>query len=282
MRRAMAKRILAAVLLTAGCSAPSLSRTDAALQLPPDARFAQFASDIAMDAPGTEIFTAPAGTCGPAATPVVRVPFAERVLFATASDQPEPRAAAALADLAKIASQDAPDAAMTVLGHTDAIGSDVYNMDLSKRRAVTVLHALVARGMRPDHLTVVAIGKRQPIADNATPDGRALNRRVEFLVSTCLAANLAAVAAVPRDRALLSQDADENRPVQVMRMDPTGGYGLVPLRTVALRPLEGGPARANAEQPAATAARPARSPFYQPRTPSPPAERRPLGPAVPF
>jgi outer membrane protein OmpA-like peptidoglycan-associated protein len=282
MLDAMAKRIITAVLLTAGCTAPSLSGTDVALQLPPDARFAQFAADIATDAPGTQIVSAPAGTCGRTATPVVRVPFAERVLFATASDQPEPEAAAALADLAKLAMQDTPDASMTVLGHTDAMGSDAYNMDLSKRRAVTVLHALVARGMNPDRLTAVAIGKRQPIADNATPEGRALNRRVEFLVSACLAANLAVVAAVPRNRALLPQDATLNRPVEVMRLDPEGDHALVPLRTIALKPLEGGPARAASALPGATAAQPARSPVYKPRTPSPPAPPRPLGPPVPF
>ncbi len=273
---------MTAVLLTAGCTAPSMPRADVALQLPPEAPFVQFASDIAADAPGTRIVTAPAGTCGPTPTPVVRIPFAERVLFATASDQPEPRAAAALGDLAQLVRQDTPDAALTVLGHTDAIGSDAYNMDLSKRRALTVLRALAARGINPEHLTAVAIGRRQPVSDNATPEGRALNRRVEFLVSPCMAANFAIVAAVPRNRALLPQDADLNRAVEVMRLDPTGRYGLVSLRTIALRPLEGGPARAVAEQPGATAARPARSPTYQPRTPSPPAQPRPLGPAVPF
>jgi outer membrane protein OmpA-like peptidoglycan-associated protein len=282
MRCAMAKRIITAVLLAAGCTAPSLSRTDVTFQPPPDARFANFASDIAADAPGTQIVTAPAGTCGPAVTPVVRVPFAERVLFATASDQPEPKAAAALADLAKLVTQDAPDASITVLGHTDVMGSDAYNMDLSKRRAVTVLRALVARGLSTDQLTAVAIGKRQPVADNATPEGRTLNRRVEFLVSACLAANLGAVAAVPRNRALLPQDAGMNRPVEVMRLDPEGKHGLMPLRTLALRPLEGAPARAASALPAATAAHPARLPDYQPRTPSPPAQPRPLGPPIPF
>ncbi len=271
-----------AVLLTTSCTAPSLSRTDGGFQIPPEARFAQFASDIAMDAPGTQIVTVPPGTCGPTATQVVRVPFAERVLFATASDQPEPGAAVALADFAKLVTQDTPDAALTVLGHTDAVGSDAYNMDLSKRRALTVLRALTARGLKPNELTAVAIGKRQPVADNATPEGRALNRRVEFLVSPCLAANLNAVAAVPRNRALLPQEAELSRGVDVLRLDPTGRYGLVPLQTIALRPLEGGTARAAAEQPAATAAKPARSPIYQPRTPLPPAQPRPLGPAVPF
>lgn len=275
------KRIMTAMLLTAGCTAPSLSRTDA-VTLPADARFAHLAADIATDAPGTVLLTAPAGTCGPGVTPVVRIPFAERVLFATASDQPEPSAASALGALATLIKQDAPDTAMTVLGHTDAVGSDLYNMDLSKRRAVTVLRALVARGLDPNRLTAIAIGRRQPVADNATSEGRARNRRVEFLVSGCLAANLGAVAAAPRNRALLPQEAELNRPVEVMRLDAAGGFSLVPLKTIALRPLEGDVPRAAAALPSATAAQPARLPAYQPRTLSPDAQPNPLGPAVPF
>jgi hypothetical protein len=53
--------------------------------------------------------------------------------------------------------------------------------------------ALVARGIKPNQLTEVAIGKRQPIAPNDTAEGRALNRRVEFLISPAMSANLAAV-----------------------------------------------------------------------------------------
>jgi hypothetical protein len=89
--------------------------------------------------------------------------------------------------------RDVPDAALTVLGHTDAIGSDAYNIDLSRRRAEAVMRALVARGVNPDQLSEVAIGKRQPIAPNDTAEGRALNRRVEFMISPALSANLAAV-----------------------------------------------------------------------------------------
>ena len=88
---------------------------------------------------------------------------------------------------------DVPDAALTVLGHTDAIGTDAYNIALSRRRAESVMAALAARGVNPAQLSEVAIGKRQPIAPNDTAAGRALNRRVEFLISPALSANLAAV-----------------------------------------------------------------------------------------
>jgi outer membrane protein OmpA-like peptidoglycan-associated protein len=73
-------------------------------------------------------------------------------------------------------------------GHTDSIGSDAYNLDLSRRRAEAVAHELVARGVRRDRLGVEGYGKQRPVAPNTLPDGRdnpagrALNRRVEAVV----------------------------------------------------------------------------------------------------
>jgi outer membrane protein OmpA-like peptidoglycan-associated protein len=73
-------------------------------------------------------------------------------------------------------------------GYTDSIGSDAYNLDLSRRRAEAVSHELVARGVRRDRLGVEGYGKQRPVAPNALPDGRdnpagrALNRRVEAVV----------------------------------------------------------------------------------------------------
>src|SRR5215831_17903931 len=70
-------------------------------------------------------------------------------------------------------------------GHADAIGTDAYNLDLSRRRADSVAQELVARGVRRDRLDVEGFGKQRPIAPNTLPDGkdnpagRALNRRVE-------------------------------------------------------------------------------------------------------
>ncbi|HEY1412485.1 MAG TPA: OmpA family protein, partial [Rhodopila sp.] len=155
--------------------------------------------------------------------------------------------------------------------------------------AATVLHALVTRGMDPNRLTAVAIGKRQPVADNATPEGRARNRRVEFLISKCLAANLNILAGVTRERTFLAEDVEH--PVDVMRLDPAVASGLTPLTTVALKPPEGDPPAAlgtsTVTQPAAMlpseqVARPTPAPHYQPRTLSPDVQRNPLGPAVPF
>jgi outer membrane protein OmpA-like peptidoglycan-associated protein len=307
--RALGARLAVAVgsLLAAGCTVPSASRvyppvtsTQAAPpDVPDDAQFARLTSEIAASLPATEMLSAPPGTCGPAAAPVVHIVVPERVLFATASDQPGPEAASALDGIASQVARDVPGAELTVLGHTDSVGSDAYNMDLSKRRAVAVLHAMVARGLDPNRLSAIAIGKRQPVADNASPEGRARNRRVEFLVSRCLAANLGVVGAAARDRALLGPDEDLNRPAEVMRLDPAGGYAMAPLAGVFLKAPEGGEPRPVAVQasgavqaagaarpaavlPSAGMARPAPVPHYQSRTLAPDVQRNPLGPAVPF
>jgi OOP family OmpA-OmpF porin len=63
-------------------------------------------------------------------------------------------------------------------GHTDSSGSDAYNQDLSERRARAVLDYLISKGVAASRLTAEGLGESQPIADNATPEGRAQNRRV--------------------------------------------------------------------------------------------------------
>jgi outer membrane protein OmpA-like peptidoglycan-associated protein len=69
-----------------------------------------------------------------------------------------------------------------VEGHTDSVGSDSYNLRLSERRAESVKQYLVQRFQIPsDRLVVRGFGKSQPIASNATPDGRDKNRRVEVV-----------------------------------------------------------------------------------------------------
>lgn len=76
----------------------------------------------------------------------------------------------------------APDADYTTIlaeGHTCSIGPEDYNQDLSERRARSVADHLVSLGVRRDAIRVVGYGEDRPIADNATREGRALNRRVE-------------------------------------------------------------------------------------------------------
>lgn len=74
-----------------------------------------------------------------------------------------------------------PDWKLRVDGHTDGVGGEAPNLDLSRRRAAAVKAALVSRhGTAADRLTTDGFGQSRPKADNATIEGRALNRRVEL------------------------------------------------------------------------------------------------------
>jgi OOP family OmpA-OmpF porin len=75
-----------------------------------------------------------------------------------------------------------PSTVATVAGHTDADGDAVANLALSQARAEAVVAYLVAGGIEADRLRAVGFGEDRPLADNATPEGRALNRRIEFVV----------------------------------------------------------------------------------------------------
>lgn len=69
-----------------------------------------------------------------------------------------------------------------VHGHTDATGDSGYNQDLSERRARAVVEFFKAQGIMPERLYWQGHGETQPIATNATPQGRQMNRRVELRI----------------------------------------------------------------------------------------------------
>ena len=73
-----------------------------------------------------------------------------------------------------------PEVKLIVEGHTDSRGSDTYNRALSEKRAQAVVNWLVAHGIAEKQLSAKGFGESVPVADNAKPDGRALNRRVEI------------------------------------------------------------------------------------------------------
>ncbi|HKG92392.1 MAG TPA: OmpA family protein [Gemmatimonadaceae bacterium] len=75
-----------------------------------------------------------------------------------------------------------PDKQISVEGHTDATGSDAYNQKLSEDRAASVREALVAGGVDASKISSRGFGKTQPVATNATAEGRQQNRRVEIVV----------------------------------------------------------------------------------------------------
>lgn len=76
-----------------------------------------------------------------------------------------------------------PGLTLQVEGYTDSIGSDEYNQKLSEQRAGAVRDYLVAQGVAQTGITAQGYGKNDPVADNATADGRAQNRRVQLVVS---------------------------------------------------------------------------------------------------
>jgi outer membrane protein OmpA-like peptidoglycan-associated protein len=76
--------------------------------------------------------------------------------------------------------QENPTLRVELVGHADAIGSEAYNMGLSRRRAEAVRNFLVAKGIAANRIQLAWKGESEPIAPNTTAEGRAQNRRVEI------------------------------------------------------------------------------------------------------
>lgn len=74
------------------------------------------------------------------------------------------------------------DIVIEISGHTDNIGTDVFNNKLSKERALEVVKYLIYKGCLQKNIKVMGYGKSQPVSDNSTETGRQLNRRVEFKI----------------------------------------------------------------------------------------------------
>jgi outer membrane protein OmpA-like peptidoglycan-associated protein len=104
------------------------------------------------------------------------------VLFETNQFSLKPAARESLAKLAGILLA-YPDLRLEVDGHTDSVGSDAYNQQLSEKRAAAVRDYLVQQRLPMSSATVMGFGKTQPVASNATAVGRQQNRRVELVVS---------------------------------------------------------------------------------------------------
>lgn len=76
-----------------------------------------------------------------------------------------------------------PDSTVNVIGHTDNVGSAAFNQDLSERRAQSVASVLRSGGVSSARIRSIGAGLNQPIASNATAEGRQLNRRVEIIIT---------------------------------------------------------------------------------------------------
>jgi outer membrane protein OmpA-like peptidoglycan-associated protein len=104
------------------------------------------------------------------------------VLFDTAKFSLRPEAREKLAKVAGIVSGH-PGLRLAVEGHTDNVGGDEYNQELSEQRGGSVRNYLVEQGMAGGSVTSSGFGKTQPIASNDTAAGRQQNRRVELVIS---------------------------------------------------------------------------------------------------
>ena len=75
-----------------------------------------------------------------------------------------------------------PEIRLSIEGHTDNLGSSSYNLELSTARALAVKQALITLSIEEKRLSSKGSGESKPIADNTTDQGRAKNRRVEFVL----------------------------------------------------------------------------------------------------
>ena len=110
------------------------------------------------------------------------IELGDRVYFETAMDIIQERSFGLLNAVAEVLIANPDVIFARIDGHTDSRATDEYNLDLSQRRAMAVLRYLVDHGVEETRLAARGYGESQPIADNDTEEGRALNRRVEFIV----------------------------------------------------------------------------------------------------
>jgi len=111
----------------------------------------------------------------------IQLSVARPVLFntgaATLDEQYKP-----LIDLAVDLMEAEPTSTLTIIGHTDDVGSEEANLALSINRAEAVGALVVQHGVDESRLTVSGLGESEPLETNETPEGRAINRRVEFSI----------------------------------------------------------------------------------------------------
>ena len=104
------------------------------------------------------------------------------VLFETGKADLRPGALRNLYPLVTFLQKD-PERRVLIEGHTDNVGSDAYNLDLSQRRADAVRDFLLQNGVNAAQMSTRGYGKASPVAPNNTAEGRQQNRRVELIIS---------------------------------------------------------------------------------------------------
>jgi outer membrane protein OmpA-like peptidoglycan-associated protein len=138
---------------------------------------------VQVDANGCPPAPPPVTAPAPAPAPKEEVIVIRDVHFEFDSARLTPADKQRLNTIATRLKQETSSARLSVTGHTDSVGSDRYNQKLSERRAHSVTDYLVENGVpRSSFVSVVGAGETQPVADNATAEGRAMNRRTEIKI----------------------------------------------------------------------------------------------------
>lgn len=103
------------------------------------------------------------------------------IYFDSGKDIVKPESYGTLSDIAKVLKEN-PEVKIKVVGHTDSDGNDALNLDLSKRRAVSVKNELAKQfGIDAGRIETDGKGESEPLSPNTSPEGKAKNRRVEFI-----------------------------------------------------------------------------------------------------
>ena len=131
------------------------------------------AEEIRKTVPGAEVYRVGEG---------IIVEFSDKVLFSVNKSDLNPSSKSNLDNL-KIILEKYPDTDIEIQGHTDNSGTDEYNMSLSKKRAASVSNYLSSVGIPSRRITTKGYGESAPNYTNETEDGKAQNRRVEFLIT---------------------------------------------------------------------------------------------------
>lgn len=105
----------------------------------------------------------------------------ETIEFSSGSARLAPQSTGLIRKLADVI-KSCPQADLEVAGHTDNVGGDERNLELSRRRAEAVVQALAGAGAPADRLSAAGYGESRPLVANDTPEGRARNRRIEFVL----------------------------------------------------------------------------------------------------
>jgi outer membrane protein OmpA-like peptidoglycan-associated protein len=130
------------------------------------------AAELRQDIPGAKVERVGEG---------ILVTFDTGLLFGYDSAVVRPAAQTNLRNLATNLDK-YPDTDLLIVGHTDSTGTESYNLALSKRRAMAVSDYLAAQGVARTRLKMDGRGELEPVASNATEDGRQQNRRVEVAI----------------------------------------------------------------------------------------------------